>query len=140
MLRPAGELTWTKTSISGRYYPAGFTNKVEVISSLFAAAAKGRRVLDVTNAIFTVFGGNLSMATNSTLTLTTNNHALVTSTNLAKLSVTFAPATGLVSGSFTHPATLRATPFKAVVLPQQKAVYGWFLGSNQSGGISIIGE
>ena len=138
--RPAGQLTWTKTPVPGRYYPAGFTNQVELISSIFSAPLKGQRVLDVTNAIFTVFGDNLSMATNSTLTITTNHQAVVTSTNLLKLSVILAPATGLVTGSFIHPATLKATPFKAIVLPQHKTAFGWFLGTNLTGGISITSE
>lgn len=139
-LRPAGQLTWTKTMVPGRYYPAGFTNQVELISSIFSAPAKGQRVLDVTNAIFTVFGDSVSMPTNSTLTITTNNQAVITSTNLSKLAVTFLPSTGLVSGTFIHPNTLRATPFKAIVLPQQKTVFGWFLGTNLGGGISITQE
>ena len=139
-LRPAGRVTWTKTSLPGRYYPAGFTNRVELISSLFSLPARGQRLLDLTNALFKVFGGNLAMETNSTLTITTNNQALVTSTNIPRLIVTIAPTTGLVSGSFTHPGTLRATPFKAIVLPRQKTAFGWFPGTNLSGGLSIIGE
>ena len=140
VLRPVGELKWTKVALPGRYYPAGFTNQVALSGSPFSSPAKGQRVLALTNAIFTVSAGNFVMETNSTLTISTNNEVLVTSTNLAKLMIALSPATGLVNGAFTHPVTRRSTPFKAIILQQEHKAFGWFLGTNQSGGLSITGE
>lgn len=50
--------------------------------------------------------------------------------------------TPLVTNSvaFTHPVTRRITPFKAIILQQEQKAFGWFLSTNQSGGLSITGE
>jgi hypothetical protein len=67
--------------------------------------------------------------------LSTLNKITVTSTNTTKLALAVTSSSGLLSGSFVHPQTLKKSTIKGVVLQKQDLGGGFFLGTNQSGNV-----
>jgi hypothetical protein len=84
-----------------------------------------------------LFGGNLATNLTNTVTINTNNAVAVTGSNSNNLSLTLNAATGTFTGSFVSPVTNGPTALKGVLLPENNAGFGYFLGTNQGGGILI---
>ena len=103
----------------------------------YVAPAVGpmNRVLALTNATVTLTGGNLNGGLTNSVVLTNNNVFVITGTNGLKLTLT--PASGLISGSFTHPESKVVTLIKAVVQQGPTNIQGFFLGTNVSGQIIL---
>jgi len=100
-------------------------------------ALAGSPVLNLSNAVVLLEGGNLaSRATNDVL-LSLFNKLTFTSTNANKLRLTLSLPTGLLAGKFINPQTLRPSPIKGALLPKQNAGGGFFLGTNQSGALYL---
>jgi hypothetical protein len=57
--------------------------------------------------------------------------------NTNKLSLTNNAGAGTFAGSFVSPATGSNTALKGVLLPATDAGFGYFLGTNQGGGVLI---
>ena len=133
----SGDLKWfKKTKISDKVYRNGFTNAVTLTGSPYAPPAAGTRAVNWTNGTVILSGGNLSGPITNQVTLGTNNVFTVTDgTNQLVLSIT--GTNGLVSGSFKHPAITLPVPLKGAVLQNSNAIYGAFVGTNQSGALLI---
>ena len=80
---------------------------------------------------------NLSSPLTNEVTLSALNKITVTSTNTNKLVLTLSLPTGLLNGSFLNPDTKKTSPIKGVVLQKQNTGGGFFLGTNQSGAVSL---
>jgi hypothetical protein len=81
--------------------------------------------------------GNLTAPLTNVVSLSTANKFTVALPNVDKLALTLAPASGLIAGSFVHPDTLKKSSLKGVILQKQQIGGGFFLGTNQSGTISL---
>ncbi|HYV30858.1 MAG TPA: hypothetical protein VEO53_07135, partial [Candidatus Binatia bacterium] len=92
------------------------------------------RVLNVTNAIAGFTNGNLASFANN-LTLGTDNKVVNHSSN--RISLTIQKPTGLFTGSVTPPGGRSARSIKGALLQKQNSGSGFFLGTNQSGRVSI---
>ena len=57
--------------------------------------------------------------------------------NTNKLSITLNASLGTFNGSFVSPITSRPAAFRGVLLPDNDTGLGYFLGTNQGGGILI---
>jgi hypothetical protein len=62
------------------------------------------------------------------------------SNNLAKMTVTTSPSTGIWSGRFTHPNSGRVTTFHGAILQKQQLGLGFFLTLEESGAVSLVGK
>lgn len=132
-----GWLTWNKSNQpTMKYYPLGFTNDmIAAIGSRYTPPGTNR-VLNVTNALVSFSGGNLAAPFTNNVTLTppvkiTNN------TPNNRLTMTIVASSGLFSGSVTPQGTLRAIPFKGALLQKQTNGSGFFLGTDQSGRVTL---
>jgi hypothetical protein len=133
-----GPLLWTKPSgIAGALYSGGFTGQVEALGSRFVAPASGTRVINLTNGELIAIGGNLPSASTNSVTLDTANKLVVTSTNLPKLALKLTTSSGLLGGTFTHPAALKSSAVKGVVLQKQNGGGGFLLGTNLTGSVYL---
>jgi hypothetical protein len=80
-------------------------------------------------------GGNLAQSFTNVVTLTTNNHVINGSANFMNFSITL--SNGAFTGSVKVPGTTRTNAFKGALLQDANAGYGWFLGTDESGSVSL---
>jgi hypothetical protein len=131
-----GSLSWLKQAgLSGTLYPAqgfGFTNGVEVLESPYSYASSAR-VLNWTNGVIELAGGNLSSNLTYGVTLGANNK--LSGTN--KLSLTLTTTSGLFQGTVPGLGTNAAIPVSGVLFQGTNAGYGLFLGSTNAGSVYL---
>ena len=54
-----------------------------------------------------------------------------------KLSLSFTVTSGVLKGGFMHPVTHKTNTIKGVVLQEENTARGFFLSTNQSGGLLL---
>lgn len=131
------EVRWVKLPAKmDMLYPNGFNVATAITGARYATPAANSNILDWTNGVISVSGGNILDFTNG-VRLAKNMLAVVNNAN--KVTGTLVGNTGAFSGSFTHPAARRTVKFTGVVVqsPEGDWASGWFLGTNQSGRITI---
>jgi hypothetical protein len=127
-----GPLLWTKTpTTGGNFYRAGFANTVNALGSRYIATQKP--LLNFSNAIVLLEGGNLGAPLTNDVILSPLNRVTVLPTNVHRLVLTPSVPAGTFSGTFHNPATGRISPIKGALLQKQNAGSGFLLGTNQSG-------
>jgi len=138
-----GWLTFTNEGITGgvcwlklaqptsKYYPAGFTNTVEAVGSVYHTTP----ALNFALGQISLTEGDLSQ--NIVHQIQIGAAEKVTDLNSAKTALVLTPATGMLTGSVLDPSTGETAVIKAVVLQNQNLVAGFFLGTNQSGGVML---
>jgi hypothetical protein len=133
----SGSINWIRPARAGAlYYPAGFTNDLAATGSRYTPPTNpDARVIDLTNGIVRFQGGNLSAPFTNFVTLTSSNRILNGSAN--SLSMSVGASNGVFIGSVKVPGTTRTNTFKGVVLQDLGAGYGYFLGTNQSGEVTL---
>jgi hypothetical protein len=132
-----GYLSWIKQVVPGAtLYPLGFTNNVTATGSLYAQPAAGTRVINLTSGQVVFDGDNLPVAFTNNVTLTTNNRIINGSANFLSFNITL--SNGTFAGSVKVPGTTRTNAFKGALLQDGNAGYGWFLGTDESGSVSLL--
>jgi len=132
-----GLFLWTKPGMAGAFYAAGFAREITARGSRYTVPAKGAPVLDFSNGLVVLEGGNLTSQMAKDVVLTPLNKVTLVSTNTDKLALTLSTSSGLISGSFINPQTLKKSPIKGVILQKQNAGAGYFLGTNQGGAVFL---
>ena len=136
-----GQALWFRAAGTGsHYYTNGFsllTNQLSLLVNRYVAPAKGVAVLPGDNYTVQIFGGNLAASLSENITISANNVVVIAGPNTNNLSLTINAAAGTFSGSFVSPATGAMTALKGVLLPKSNMGSGYFLGTNQGGGIII---
>lgn len=131
-----GVATWIKPAITGSsFYPNGFTMDIAATGSTYTRPPTGHSVLDIASAAVTFDNGNLTTPITNYVTLRPNGTVQNWSTN--GLSLTVALGTGGFSGTVVSTADHRRLPFRGVVLQKQNYAEGIFLGTNQTGCVSL---
>lgn len=135
-----GTLTWFKPAIPGsKLYPNGFTTQIALFGSKYTPPPPGTPALTVSNApcnlLVTSGAGDLVSFMSNSVTLNANDKVTLCVTNGFKLTLT--ARTGLFSGSFVNPATSKPTMFKGALLQKQNDGAGLFLGTDQTGFITV---
>jgi hypothetical protein len=114
---------------------------LSLLGSKYVVPAAGEPMLELTNttgnALLTLGDGNLTGVLSNLVTVASNNTVTVLSGDVTNLTLKFTPKTGLFSGGFRHPATGKTTKFQAAVLQLQNFGAGYFLGTNESGYVTI---
>jgi hypothetical protein len=132
----SGLLLWTKPAgAGGNFYTNGFVNEVMTIGSRYVAQPSGTSALSFSDATVRLEGGNLAGPVTNEVALSELNKVIVTSTNLNALVLKLSTSSGLMSGSFLHPQSLKKSVIKGALLQRQNAGPGYFLGTNQSGAV-----
>jgi hypothetical protein len=131
-----GYLSWIKPAVPGAVvYPLGFTNNVTAIGSLYSEPAAGTRVINLINGQVVFDGGNLPFGFTNVVRLTTNNTVFNFSANSLSFFITL--SNGTFTGSVKVPGRSRTNAFKGALLQDRSAGYGWFLGTDESGSVSL---
>jgi hypothetical protein len=128
----AGTVDWFKVAQpKAKFYPAGFTNSMDVLGSLYVAP-KGTAALNFSSGQTWLAGANLAQPFTNQVVLGSNNH--LTGTN--KTQLTISAGTGLFEGSVEDPSG-KMLPVHGIVLQKQNFGSGYFLGTNQSGRVFL---
>jgi Bacterial Ig domain/Divergent InlB B-repeat domain len=129
-----GQVSWFRApQAAAKLYPKGisFDHWLDVTGSLYAAT-NGMPLLDWTNGLLELAGGNLSQNLTNGAMLATNK---LTGTNSLVLTIT--NVSGLFGGSLVNPATGQLLSLNGVLLQKAGSGYGTFLGTNQSGSVFL---
>jgi hypothetical protein len=114
-----------------RLFAAGFATDAESTGSRYIAPiGLAARVLNITNGVISLSGGNLSEASDNDVTLGTGSK-ITSSDN--KLSLNFTLSSGMFTGSFVEPGTTHRTTFSGAVLQKANVGAGYFGGTNDNG-------
>lgn len=132
-----GLISWIKpSSVRTPFFPGGFNSEAALIGASYEPPGdSSSRLLDLTNAVALLTGGNLSVSY-------TNNVALglagkVDNSGPNRLVMKFNLASGLFTGNFTPDGATKAVTFKGVALQKANYATGHFYGTNQSGRFAI---
>ena len=142
--RPTAEspwLSWLKLPAPGKYYPAGFSTNPAAFVSRYIPPGPGTNIFGANHVAFTAQGANL--ASNVTAAADFNyvkNTFSVPSPNASKLSLKFAPATGLITGTFIPLRGKPATTLKAAFIPAQANAVGFFSSTNETGSVILVAQ
>jgi hypothetical protein len=128
-----GTVDWFKGAGASGLYPAGFTNVTDVAGSSYVFT-KGVPVLNFSTATLALSNGNLSNAFVEGIAL--DSASKVTSTN-ATVKMTITTSSGLFKGSVADPVSGKTISYNGVVLQKQNTAGGFFLGTTESGRVTI---
>jgi hypothetical protein len=133
----SGTISWIKQALPGaKYYPAGFTNLSVTQGSRYTAPSPNtNQLMALTNGIVVFEGGNLSESFTNEVTLTETNAVLNDGVNGLKLIINL--TNGTFSGNVQALGARKRTTFKGALLQDQAQGAGFFLGTNQSGRVSV---
>ena len=135
-----GTVTWIKETGKGTYYTNGFTNTSVLLGSLYSAAYQKTNGLALNGPTVTLSGGNLMPAQEvDQETVYLSGLETYTSSDNT-LTLTISPSSGSFSGKYVVPGTGTKLTLGGVVLQQQGVARGFFLWTNQSGGILLQGN
>jgi uncharacterized repeat protein (TIGR03803 family) len=138
----AGNVLWLKSASStAKYYANGLTLRTNIQGSPYTAPGGGTNLFNATNLVVVLSGGGLAQSITNHITLDANNKVVNLGSN--KLSLSFSSSAGSFKGSVAGPAPAsKSISFNGVVLENQGAAsgLGFFLGSGQSGQVSIAPE
>jgi hypothetical protein len=128
-----GRVDWIKPALpTARFYPGGLTNQTTLSGSLYVVPVTvTNRVIDLTNAVLVLNGGNLSQNCTNEVVLGANNR--VTNASPNKLAITLSLGNGLFRGTFTDTNVARTVNFSGALLQKSIQGAGCFLGTNLSG-------
>jgi len=129
----SGWLSWIRPAQAGAYYRAGLTNEVMVKGGRYTPPANTtNRVVDLTNGVVILEGGNLTAPLMNAVLLTATNKVIdLGLTNKLSLSLTL--SNGTFAGSVREPGLTGSNIFKGVLLQNENSGYGYFLEINRSG-------
>jgi hypothetical protein len=137
-----GSLHWVKNPIAAnKSYPAGFSVAPALVGAIYTPPPTGQRALSQLanqpyNARLTLAGSVLPAGglTKTLSWLSTNALAYYGPETLTGTTTT---STGILTGSYTDPATKLTVPFAGAVLQKQGLAGGNFLVSNKAGYLFI---
>jgi hypothetical protein len=131
-----GTVNWIKpANTRSRYYPAGFTEQIESIGSIYHQPPGTNAVLDLTSGTAGFSGGNLSTGFTNNITFGKGGHVRNESSN--RLTMSFAPGTGRFNGSVTASTGGKAMSFSGVAFQRHNSAFGFMLGADQSSEVII---
>jgi len=127
-----GDVVWLKPNLAtAKFYPAGFNFTTTASGFKYHPPAPGTAVLNFTNGIVALTGGDLAGSITNLIAIDTKNHVTNLSSN--RLTVVFKSTTGTFTGRVTVPNTTQSLPFSGVLLQTLGIGQGYFLGTTQSG-------
>ena len=128
---------WFRPPMStSHYYPAGFTTNVTLIGDKYVSPSAGGPSAAGDRQI-ALGGGNLVSSIVKTGSVDAAGNVTVSPPNSENLQIKLQTATGQFSGSFTHPLLNKRITFKGLVLQIETNGAGYFLGTNESGYVTI---
>jgi acid phosphatase len=133
-----GLFNWFKQTQTAKYYPAGFTNEAVLVGSHFLPPTPTNLVLHITNGVVAFTNGNVMPGFTNLVVLDAKGK--VTNEGKNRMTLSISKSSGTFTGTVTPPGTNRAVSFKGALLQKQNLGSGFFLGTNESGRVSLQGE
>jgi len=137
MIAPVrGLLSWIKyPSTATAFYRTGFSNELAVIGSRYAGSTSNRVIrMDYGQVVAT--DGNLTTPVVNMVRLSPTS--TLTTDSASGFKMTLNRTNGVFSGSFRVPGTTTTRSFYGSLLQNRDIGLGYFLGTNQSGGIRFV--
>lgn len=138
--RPAefnGTVTWIRAAGPGTLYTNGFTNSSGLLGSTYSAPYQTTNGLALSNPSITLSGGDLTAEVSDPVSLIGLESY---QTADKSLTLTIAPASGSFTFQYVAPGTTKKVTGAGVVLQNQGAARGFFLGADQSGAVLLQGN
>ncbi len=134
-----GNARWFRVASPETAFKTGFTNSLSITGSHFSPGTPHFPVLQSTNLLLTVSGGDLPRLLTNDLTLYNGGRLAADGSGISNLTLSVNPATGVIAGTFTDTVTrLRHTStIKGVVLQQSTNAAGFFTTSNGPGTFTL---
>jgi hypothetical protein len=131
-----GLLSWIKyPSTATAFYRPGFSNELAVLGSRYVGSTSNRVIrMDFAQVIAT--DGNLAAPVVNNVRLDPNS--MIITSGEDGFRMTLNRTNGTFSGSFRVPGTATTRSFYGSLLQNRDAGFGYFLGTNQSGGIRFM--
>lgn len=132
-----GAVSWIKPgNAQARYYAGGFSAESMAIGSRYVApVGASNSILNFTNGLLSLVGGNLSSSFTNSVVFQPGSHVVNLSSN--RCSINFTLGTGEFTGNAQVPTTGKLLPFGGVVLQKAGYASGSFLGTNLSGRVNL---
>jgi hypothetical protein len=132
-----GALSWIKPANSRtQRYAGGFTNDCQAFGSAYTAPTAHHPLSwNLTNAVMSFTGGELTTDFANFLALSASGHWDNQSTN--RLSLSISRNTGAFRGNVTDPASGKVLPFAGILFQKTQSGYGFLLGPSQSSQVSL---
>ena len=122
---------WSKAPRATRaLYPGGFTMRLLVGGSQYVAQSSASAAANVTAALG---DGNIGAAPLVVQMSLDDDKAAMTPAAEPNLALAIKSKYGIVVGSFIHPVTRTAQKVRGVVLQKQNAMFGFFVGIDETG-------
>ncbi|MEO7298720.1 MAG: Ig-like domain-containing protein, partial [Verrucomicrobiota bacterium] len=137
-----GTVNWFRPAMAGaNVFPDGFVTQTTLLGS-FYTPSPGTAVLSVPNqednVLINLDNDDENVRLRQPATLDANNKIVVPQANTEKINASISGTKGLLKGSFIHPLTGVKTSHRGVVYQKQNVAEGYFLGSGQSGIVSVV--
>ena len=138
----AGTVDWFRPAVAGAApFPSGFSTNLSAVGSRYRVPRPGFRMFDLadgaSNATFSAMDGGLPFELTKALTISRRNSATVVNSASDRLNVKLISETGLFTGIFIHPNTLRKVTFNGAILQKQNLGTGYFLTGPLGGAVLI---
>ena len=134
----AGTLYWVQPAQPAtQFCPAGFTNVLGAVGSRFGLT-HGVPILDANPGQLVLLDGGLPSGLTNHIVIRPDNTVLNLSSD--KLTLGFITSSGWFKGKVLDPSTGQTISISVAVLQKQNAGYGFFLGTNCSGGVMLQGN
>lgn len=139
----AGSTVWHKPArLKDRSHPAAFATTLGIAGARYIVPQAGTPALAVpegeANSALQLSDGDLGQTVDQPATLLANNRVLIPAPELPRLTLSITASTGRVTGSFTHPVTNQATRISGVILQNENAARGFFLGPRAGGAARFV--
>ncbi|MGD0814005.1 MAG: protease pro-enzyme activation domain-containing protein [Verrucomicrobiota bacterium] len=124
---------WFRTNADGKLYTNGFAEALSVIGSSFLQE-NNAGLLDSPGLEVMVSGGGLTGVLSNSVDGSASGKFTSVGGDISGLTLSLAPATGVIKGSFSDPAAATGVePIKGVVFQAQTNAAGFFIGAGGRG-------
>ncbi len=133
----SGTVAWARQAGPGTYYSNGFASSAVLLGSTYSAAFQKTNGLALNSPTVTLSGGNLPLEVIEAVSASGLENYVSADKSL---TLTINASTGGFTFQYVAPGTGKKATGAGVVLQEQGVARGFFLGTNQSGGVLLQGH
>jgi len=129
---------WKPANPKDKRYPSGFSGQPTLLGAFYTKPAAGIRALDLPTAEVTLTSGDLALSP-ALRSIAWSTKNLITYAGPGKFTLTINSAAGTYTGSFPHVlgGKTLTTTFSGSLLQKPARGYGHYLGTTETGAVSI---
>jgi hypothetical protein len=131
-----GDISWVKSpNPRTAFYPNGFSTDLATIGSVYRKPGGGSPIPGITDGVVTFSGGDLNSDVAVPITISGRNKVI--DQGDISLTMQINKLSGVFTGTSQNPEGGKRIKFSGAVLQQQNNGSGFFLGTDQSGHVSL---